>query len=205
MLPSVHSIRVDVPGHPAILHPVHCRGGCAIRRVRPGSRAQGIGHLYFKCKGIIGYCRNGATLSARNSGIFRAGIHIMSITALVFAAPFARAVGAGLHASHAHVLRDQHKRRTDPGSLCGQQDANTANGPAPTYPGPDIAGSGAATSTRVAVAGDRDDLTIDGFSQPGARRTRIAATTVDSNAQLTVEIVVAPAAAFTAARQSGTT
>ncbi|HET7779621.1 MAG TPA: hypothetical protein VFL07_13775, partial [Rudaea sp.] len=56
-------------------------------------------------------------LSARNSGIFRAAIHILFITALIFAAPVARAAGEGCTpAAHTFCVTNT-SDTTDPGSL----------------------------------------------------------------------------------------
>ncbi|HSC10799.1 MAG TPA: hypothetical protein VLC97_07480, partial [Rhodanobacteraceae bacterium] len=128
-------------------------------------------------------------LSARNSGIFRAAIHILFITALIFAAPFARAAGEGCTpAAHTFCVTNT-SDTTDPGSLRAAITAANAAGGTNTI-GFNIAGSGVHTiALATQLPAIATDLTIDGFSQPGSVQNTNAPDQGGLTTQLTIEIV----------------
>ena len=128
-------------------------------------------------------------LSARNSGILGAAIQVIFITVLIFAAPFARAVGEGCTPAAHKFCVTSTSDTTDPGSLrAAITSANTAGGT--NTIGFNIAGSGVHTITLGAQLPFIDtDLTIDGFSQPGSVQNTNAPDQGGLNAQLTIEIV----------------
>jgi len=128
-------------------------------------------------------------LSARNSGILGASIQGILITMLIFAAPFARAVGEGCTpAAHKFCVTNT-SDTTDPGSLrAAITSANTAGGT--NTIGFNIAGSGVHTITLAAqLPAITSDLTIDGFSQPGSVQNTNAPDQGGLTTQLMIEIV----------------
>lgn len=134
-------------------------------------------------------------LSLGNTGILRAAIHTMFITALLFAAPLARAVGEGCTpAAHTFCVTNTNDT-TDTlspnysGSLRkAVADANAAG--ATNTIGFNIPGSGVHTITLAAqLPAIASNLTIDGFSQPGSVQNTNAPDQGGLNAQLTIEII----------------
>ncbi len=128
-------------------------------------------------------------ISAGLPGTFRAAIQTAFITALIFAAPLARAVGEGCTSGAHTFCVTNTSDTTDPGSLRRAiTDSNTAGGT--NTIGFNIAGSGVHTVTvgsqLPAIA---TDLTIDGFSQPGSVQNTNAPDQGGLTTQLTVEIV----------------
>jgi hypothetical protein len=111
------------------------------------------------------------------------------ITVLIFAAPFARAVGEGCTpAAHKFCVTNT-SDTADPGSLrAAITSANTAGGT--NAIGFNIAGSGVHTITLTAqLPAITSDLTIDGFSQPGSVQNTNAPDQGGLTTQLMIEIV----------------
>jgi len=110
-------------------------------------------------------------------------------TALIFAAPLARAVGEGCTpAAHTFCVTNT-SDTTDPGSLrTAITSANTAGGT--NTIGFSIAGSGVHTITLGSqLPAITTDLTLDGFSQPGSVQNTNAPDQGGLTTQLTIEIV----------------
>ncbi|HET7065628.1 MAG TPA: hypothetical protein VFI49_15245 [Rudaea sp.] len=136
-------------------------------------------------------------ISAGNLGIFRAAIQTVLITALLFAAPLARAVGEGCTAGAHTFCVTNTNDTTDPGTLrTAITSSNTAGGT--NTIGFNIPGAGLHTISLSVTPLPliTSNLTIDGFTQPGSVQNTNAPDQGGLNGTLTIEIVGVGAAGF---------
>jgi len=128
-------------------------------------------------------------ISMGNLGTLRAAIQTVFITALLFAAPLARATGEGCTAGAHTFCVTNVSDTTGAGTLrTAINDSNTAGGT--NTIGFNITGSGVHTITLASqLPAIATNLTIDGFSQPGSVQNTNAPDQGGLTTQLTIEIV----------------